>query len=97
MPMSMPARMAWYRNTKCLTSRTNSFPLEEEELEELGWQGQGLQRERVGARESRRAGEQESKGAVYLKEKEKFETPPLILQPGQVCLMMVVASMKSLP
>ncbi len=26
MPMSMPAAMAWYRNTECMARRTGSLP-----------------------------------------------------------------------
>ena len=32
MPMSMPARMAWYRNAECIASRTTLLPRKENEM-----------------------------------------------------------------
>ena len=31
-PMSIPALMAWYKNTECIASRTVSLPLKENEI-----------------------------------------------------------------
>ena len=32
MPMSIPARIAWYRNAECIASRTGVLPRKENEM-----------------------------------------------------------------